>query len=128
MLPLAFDFLSPSTMLILAVLAVLLYGERLPEVDATWGKQFIELKKSLQGIRDQFEEVTREVTTTMDRPSPRAELSRGARGGDGAEVRAPAERAGGGGRRGLRPPLAFFEPSAIITGTGGRGSVHRAGV
>jgi sec-independent protein translocase protein TatA len=75
MLPLAFDFLSPTTMLILAVLAVLLYGERLPEVARGLGKQFIELKKSLQGIRDQFDEVTREVTTTMDRSLPRAELT-----------------------------------------------------
>ncbi len=68
MLPLAFEFLSPGTMLILAVLAVLLYGERLPEVMRTWGKQFIALKKSMQGIRDQFEEVTREVTSTIDQP------------------------------------------------------------
>ncbi|MGO8690010.1 MAG: twin-arginine translocase TatA/TatE family subunit [Thermoguttaceae bacterium] len=75
MLPLAFDLFSPTTMLMLAVLAVLLYGERLPEVARNLGKQFIELKKSLQGIRDQFEEVTREVTTSMERPSPRPELS-----------------------------------------------------
>ena len=75
MLPLAFDVLNPSTMLIVAVAAVLLYGKRLPEVMRTWGKQLIELKRSLQGIRDQFEEVAREVTTTLDRPSPRAELT-----------------------------------------------------
>ena len=75
MLPLAsFDLFSPWTMLLLAVAAVLLYGERLPEVARGWGKQFIDLKKSLQGIRDQFEEVTREVSTTMDRSLPQPEM------------------------------------------------------
>jgi Sec-independent protein translocase protein TatA len=44
----------------------LLYGERLPEVMKTWGKHFIELKKSVQGIRDQFDEVARGVTSTID--------------------------------------------------------------
>ena len=73
MLPLAFDILSPSTMLFLALLAVLLYGERLPEVMRTWGKHFIELKKNVQGIRDQFEEVARGVTSTMDQPPQRQE-------------------------------------------------------
>ena len=75
MLPLAFDFLSPTTMLFLAVLAVLLYGERLPEVARSLGKQFIDLKKSVQGIRDQFEEVTRGITTTVESPLPKAEAT-----------------------------------------------------
>jgi sec-independent protein translocase protein TatA len=67
MLPLALlDFLSPTTMLILAVVAILLYGERLPEVARTYGKQFMALKKSMQGIRDQFDAVTRDVTGTME--------------------------------------------------------------
>jgi len=75
MLPLALDFLSPTTMLVLAVLAILLYGERLPEVARNLGKQFVELKKSVQGIRDQFDEVTREVTSTMDRSLQKTELT-----------------------------------------------------
>jgi len=67
-LPLAFidSLLSPSTMLFVVVVAILLYGERVPEVARTWGKQLIDLKKSVQGLRDQFEAVTREVTSTMD--------------------------------------------------------------
>jgi sec-independent protein translocase protein TatA len=69
-LPLAFldSLLNPTTMLIVMVLAILLYGERLPEVARTWGKQLIDLKKSVQGLRDQFESVAREVTSTMDQP------------------------------------------------------------
>jgi Sec-independent protein translocase protein TatA len=34
-----------------------LYGERLPEVAASLGKQLIQLKKSFQGIRSEIESV-----------------------------------------------------------------------
>ena len=74
-LPLAFfdSFLSPSTMLLLLVVAVLLYGERLPEVAKAWGKQFMDLKKSFQGLRDQFDSVTRDITSSVDTAIPRVD-------------------------------------------------------
>ena len=74
-LPLAFfdSFLSPPTMILLLVIAVLLYGERLPEVAKSWGKQFVDLKKSFQGLRDQFDSVTREITNSVDVSLPREE-------------------------------------------------------
>ena len=92
-LPLAFfdSFLSPSTMLLLLVVAVLLYGERLPEVAKAWGKQFMDLKKSFQGLRDQFDSVTRDITSSVDTAIPRVDWTRGPRGGDGSEIRASAE-------------------------------------
>ena len=58
LLPLAFfDFFGFQGILILAILGVLLYGERLPEVAASLGKQFMQLKKSVQGIRNEIESV-----------------------------------------------------------------------
>ena len=68
--PLAFfdSFLSPPTMLMLLVVAVLLYGERLPEAAKAWGKQLVDLKKSFQGLRDQFDSVTRDLTNSVDTP------------------------------------------------------------
>jgi sec-independent protein translocase protein TatA len=58
LLPLAFlDFLGIQGFLILAILGVLLYGERLPEVAASFAKQFMQLKKSMQGIRNEIESV-----------------------------------------------------------------------
>jgi len=57
-LPLAFlDFFGIQGFLILAILGVLLYGERLPEVAASLGKQLVQLKKSFQGIRSEIESV-----------------------------------------------------------------------
>ena len=74
-LPLAFfdSFLSPQTMVIVLILAVLLYGERLPEAAKAWGKQFVELKKSFQGLRDQFDSVTRDITSSVDTAIPRVD-------------------------------------------------------
>jgi sec-independent protein translocase protein TatA len=67
------SFLSPQTMLILAIVAVLLYGERLPEVARSFGKQFMDFKKSIQGIREEFEAATRDVTSTAERPHRKEE-------------------------------------------------------
>jgi sec-independent protein translocase protein TatA len=50
----AFD-LSPTTLLILGVIAVLLYGERLPEVARSVGKGLMEFKKGVRNIRDEVE-------------------------------------------------------------------------
>jgi len=67
-LPLGFfEFFGFQGILILAVLGVLLYGERLPEVAASFGKQLLHLKKAVQGIRDEIESVTRDTTHTLDR-------------------------------------------------------------
>ena len=51
-LPLAFlEVLGLQWFLILAILGVLLYGERLPEVAAKFGKQLMQLKKAAQSVR-----------------------------------------------------------------------------
>ena len=58
LLPLAFlDLFGVQGFLILAILGLLLYGERLPEVAAQFGKQIMQLKKSVQGIRNEIESV-----------------------------------------------------------------------
>ncbi len=72
LLPLAFfDFFGVQGFLILAILGVLLYGERLPEVAASVGRQLMQLKKSMQGIRNEIESVAfdakHSVTSSMER-------------------------------------------------------------
>jgi sec-independent protein translocase protein TatA len=59
------DFLSPPAFIIVAVLAVLLYGERLPEVAKKFGKNFVDFKKSIQGIREEFEAAVNNVSTSV---------------------------------------------------------------
>jgi sec-independent protein translocase protein TatA len=61
------DFLGPSGILIVGVIAILLFGERLPEVARSFGKQFMEFKRSVQGIREEFESVARDAVSTVER-------------------------------------------------------------
>ena len=74
LLPLAFlDILSFQSILILAIVGVLLYGERLPEVAASLGKQIMQLKKSFQGIRNEIEAVAFDAKQAVDRSMERTD-------------------------------------------------------
>ncbi len=64
----AFD-LSPTTMLILGVIAVLLYGERLPEVARSAGKVLMEFKRGIRSIQDDVEGAINSATTTSNSPA-----------------------------------------------------------
>ncbi len=72
-LPLAFDFLGVQGILILAVIGVLLYGERLPEVAASLGKQLMQLKMSMQGIRSEIDSVAFDAKYSVSRSMEKAE-------------------------------------------------------
>ncbi len=55
---LAFGFSpGPAEMLLLAVVALLLYGGRLPEVAREWGKSFTEFRRGLSGIQNEINDV-----------------------------------------------------------------------
>lgn len=49
---------GPMEMLIIGVIAVLLFGKRLPEVGRSLGKGIVEFKKGIRGIEDEFESAT----------------------------------------------------------------------
>ena len=53
--PFAFFSPGPMEMLIIGVIAVLLFGKRLPEVGRSLGKGIVEFKKGIRGIEDEFE-------------------------------------------------------------------------
>ena len=52
-----FAFFSPGPMemLIIGVIAVLLFGKRLPEVGRSLGKGIVEFKKGIHGIEDELD-------------------------------------------------------------------------
>jgi sec-independent protein translocase protein TatA len=58
---------NPLMMLALAALAVLLFGERLPEVARSIGKGFMEVKKGVHGIQQEIENAVNSATT-VDTP------------------------------------------------------------
>jgi Sec-independent protein translocase protein TatA len=65
-----FDSLNPGMLIFLGVIAILLFGEHLPDQFKTWGKKFAEFRKSLQSIQDEIRSVahsaTSELTSAMD--------------------------------------------------------------
>ena len=77
-LPLAFlDGLSPLTMLVIGVIAVLLFGEQLPEVARTWGKKFVHLRRSVQGFQDELRSAAFSATSELNNALDSAGTSTG---------------------------------------------------
>ena len=64
---LAFFTLGTTEAIVVCVIALLLFGPRLPQVMRSLGKGIVEFKK---GIRDTEDEINREIDTA-DRPSER---------------------------------------------------------
>ncbi len=60
---------GPMEMLIIGVIAVLLFGKRLPEVGRSLGKGLMEFKKGMQGIDDEIESASRSVSSTAKVPA-----------------------------------------------------------
>ena len=67
---LAFFSLGPSEMLVVGVVAVLLFGKRLPEVGRSFGKSLMEFKKSISGLQDEFRSLASTTTNTITSSSP----------------------------------------------------------
>jgi sec-independent protein translocase protein TatA len=51
--------LGPMEMMVVMVVAVLLFGKRLPEVGRSLGKGLIEFKKGLRGVEDDIDAAAR---------------------------------------------------------------------
>ncbi len=60
----AFFSPGPMEMLIIGVIAVLLFGKRLPEVGRSLGKGLMEFKKGVQGIEDEVDSASRATSTS----------------------------------------------------------------
>ena len=56
--------LGPTEMLIVLVIAVLLFGKRLPEVGRSLGKGIIEFKKGLNDIKNEVDSATYAQSST----------------------------------------------------------------
>ena len=69
-----FPSLQPGEMVVVLILAVVLFGKKLPEVGRSLGKGIIEFKKGLRGIEDEFD--VSSSSSNFSSASSRSELSR----------------------------------------------------
>jgi sec-independent protein translocase protein TatA len=58
--------LGPSEMIVLAIIGVLLFGRKLPEVGRYLGKGIVEFKKGVKGLEDEVDGGA--ITTTRQDP------------------------------------------------------------
>ena len=61
---------GPVGMLIILVLAVLLFGNRLPEVARSLGRGLMELRKGLRGLEDEFRSAVDSATSQTPAANP----------------------------------------------------------
>jgi sec-independent protein translocase protein TatA len=65
--------IGQGELLIVAIIALLLFGKRLPEVARSLGKGITEFKKGVAGVEDDVRN-TPHATATASRPTPRDEV------------------------------------------------------
>ena len=65
--------LGPMEMIIVGIIAILLFGNRLPEVAKSIGKGFSEFKKGMHGIEDEVQSASRATSSNYSRPSRQIE-------------------------------------------------------
>ncbi len=63
---------GPFELMIIGVIALLLFGKRLPEVARSLGKGIVEFKKGVRGIEDEVNDTVHRRETTR-RPEPRTD-------------------------------------------------------
>jgi sec-independent protein translocase protein TatA len=72
--------LGPQELLVVGVVAVLIFGRRLPEVGRALGQGLMEFKRSLKGVKGEVDETNREVRQIGDstrRAGEDSDLDRG---------------------------------------------------
>lgn len=64
--------IGPMEMMIFSVIALLLFGKRLPEVARSLGKGIVEFKRGIKGVEDEFRGATsvRHDAPPRRRPEP----------------------------------------------------------
>lgn len=55
---------APTQLIVLLVLAVLLFGQNLPQVARTWGQKLAEFRRGMKHIEDEIRSITSDITST----------------------------------------------------------------
>ncbi len=67
--------LGPQEMIVVAILGVLLFGKRLPEVGRSLGKGIVEFKKGLRGFEEEFDPSATTPSYRSEAPKPDTSLT-----------------------------------------------------
>ncbi len=64
---------GPFEWVVIGIVAVLLFGKRLPEVGHQLGKGFVEFKKGLKGAKDELEDAVKTAEEEAEKPEEPSE-------------------------------------------------------
>lgn len=64
---------GPPEMIVLGIIALLLFGKRLPEVARSLGKGITEFKKGMHGIEDEIQSASRSATVSSSSSRPQVD-------------------------------------------------------
>ena len=70
-LPLAIPIPGPFEWAVILIIALLLFGRRLPEVMRSMGRGVVEFKKGLKGVQDEIDDVGTSVNQPAESDSER---------------------------------------------------------
>jgi sec-independent protein translocase protein TatA len=65
-----FAFLTPTTVAVLALLGVIIFGRRLPEIGRSLGKTIVEFKKGVGGLEDDLDVAAKPSATPTQVQAP----------------------------------------------------------
>jgi sec-independent protein translocase protein TatA len=66
--------LSPFHWLVVAVVVLLLFGNRLPQVMRSLGQGVVEFKKGLQGVEDEMKNASTKIEEQPSKPQTKEEV------------------------------------------------------
>ncbi|MHC4993757.1 MAG: twin-arginine translocase TatA/TatE family subunit [Planctomycetota bacterium] len=69
---LAFGMPGHMELLVILVIALLIFGKRLPEVGKSMGKSIVEFKKGLKGVKEGMDEVDQEINEAVHKAEQEA--------------------------------------------------------
>jgi sec-independent protein translocase protein TatA len=64
---------GPFEWVVIGIVAVLLFGKRLPEVGRQLGQGFVEFKKGLKGAKDELKDAVKTAEKEADKPEEPSE-------------------------------------------------------
>jgi len=66
---LGFGWPGPTELIIILLVALILFGRRLPEVGRSLGRGIVEFKKGLRGVKDDLEDAVNEDASRGEPPT-----------------------------------------------------------